>query len=216
MRLATPLTTTALLLAVAATAVACDDGGSEKSDKAAATAGSPGGVPDPGADGDGTTAISGLGKADTIDELVKLVNTGTLCESVSQRTEDTYFSIDADVEESAEADAIAATDKAFSIKARASCWGESHADNNHDLFLVDDMKKFQTAYKDHQRSDGDPSTRYFVGQNFVVKLNAKDGEKEKLVRVGTLGLNCSANFVPPAGYRNEQMIDGCVLTDYVD
>ncbi|MEU0055854.1 hypothetical protein [Streptomyces sp. NPDC006334] len=77
-------------------------------------------------------------------------------------------------------------------------------------------QRLQTAYKDYQRSDGDPDARLFVGQNFAVELNAKDGDKVKLVRVGTLGLNCSANFAPPAGYRNERMVDGCVLTDYVE
>ncbi|MET8447457.1 hypothetical protein [Streptomyces sp. NPDC005209] len=72
------------------------------------------------------------------------------------------------------------------------------------------------AYKKYQRSDGGTDTRYFVGQNFAVQLNGRSDEEEALVRAGTLGINCSPDFAPPAGFRNEPaQVDGCVLTDYV-
>ncbi|WP_149825778.1 hypothetical protein [Streptomyces tailanensis] len=58
--------------------------------------------------------------------------------------------------------------------------------------------------------------RLFIGQSFAVKLNADERDKGALVRAGTLGLNCSPNFVPPAGFRSERMIDGCVLTGCVE
>lgn len=221
MRVSKQLSTAALLLALAGVAVSCDDGdggGREQGGGAAASSGAASGAhQDAGADGDGTSAVTGLGEASDMDGLVKLVNSATLCEGVSQKTEDVLFGLDGDDEGSGRAARIAATDEKFSIKGRAICRGESWADNVHQLMLIEDMAKFQAAYRDYQRAEGETDTDYYVGRNFAVKLNARDSQTQDLVRAGTLGLNCSPNFVPPAGYRNEPaLVDGCLLTDYVD
>ncbi|MFF3328779.1 hypothetical protein ACFYWX_04340 [Streptomyces sp. NPDC002888] len=225
MRVSKQLSTAMLLLALSATAVSCDDGdggGTEQGGSATAGSGAASGaVPDAGADGDGRSGtVSGLGKASDMDGLVQLVNSATLCEGVSQKTEDVLFYFDEDDKDDEGRDRaalIAASNEKFSLKARAICRGESWADNVHELMLIDDMAKFQAAYKDYQRADGETDTEYYVGQDFAVMLNARDSQKVALVRAGTLGLNCSPNFVPPAGYRNEPaQVDGCLLTDYVD
>ncbi|MFE7330036.1 hypothetical protein ACFU8W_34745 [Streptomyces sp. NPDC057565] len=220
MRAVRSLTTAALVLALASTAVACGgDGGTGQDDGHAAASGAPqGATADPGADGNGKTAVAGLGKVADMNGVAELVKSATECDGFNHDNENMFADIDGDYveDDSALAAQITATNKAFSIKDRASCSGESAIDNVHKMMLIDDMATFEAAYKKYQRSDGDTHTRYFVGQNFAVQLNGRSSEEEALVRAGTLGINCSPNFVPPAGFRSEPaQVDGCVLTDYV-
>ncbi|MGV4986298.1 hypothetical protein ACVB8X_09040 [Streptomyces sp. NRAIS4] len=220
MRNVRPLATAALVLGLASTAVACggDGGTGQGGDGNAAASGAPfGGSADPGADGNGKTAVTGLVKVADMDGVVKLVKSATQCDGLSRDKDDIFADIDGESDGSGEEAKIAATDKAFSIKERASCSGDLSNEEEHKLILVDDMAAFQAAYKKHQRSDGDTHTRYYIGQNFAVELNARSGAREALVRAGTLGINCSPNFVPPAGFRSQPaLVDGCVLTDYVE
>ncbi|MFF7357604.1 hypothetical protein ACFZA1_34020 [Streptomyces filipinensis] len=219
MRNVRPLTTAALVVTLASTVVACGgDGGTGHGGGNAAAGGAPGGAAvDPGADGNGKTAVAGLVKVADMNGVVKVVKSAAQCQDFGRDQEDTHADIDGRYESSADLAAkIAATNKSFSIKDRATCYGESAIDTVRKMMLIDDMATFQAAYKKYQRSDGDTATRYFVGQNFAVQLNGRSNEEEALVRAGTLGINCSPNFVPPGGYRSEPaLVDGCVLTDYV-
>ncbi|MFE7711880.1 hypothetical protein ACFU6I_40415 [Streptomyces sp. NPDC057486] len=218
MRAVRSLTTAALVLALASTAVACGGDTGQDGGHTAASGAPQGAMADPGADENGKTAVAGLGKAADMNGVVELVKSATECDGFNHDNENMFADIDGDYveDDSALAAQITATNKAFSIKDRASCSGESGIDNVHKLMLIDDMATFEAAYKKFQQSDGDTHTRYFVGQNFAVQINARSSDEEALVRVGTLGINCSPNFVPPAGFRNEPaQVDGCVLTDYV-
>ncbi|MEU6088418.1 hypothetical protein ABZ865_16625 [Streptomyces sp. NPDC047085] len=218
MRKLRPLTTAALVLVLATTAVACgDDAGTGQGGGNGTASGAPSGaVGDPGADGNGKAAVAGLAKVADMNGVAKLVSSATGCEGLSRDKEDVLANIDGEGDSNGAAAKIAATDKAFSIKDRATCSGDISNEEYHKLMLVNDMTAFQTAYKNYQRSEGDTDTRYYVGQNFAVELNARSSDREALVRAGTLGINCSPNFVPPAGFRSEPaLVDGCVLTDYV-
>ncbi|MFI6063022.1 hypothetical protein [Streptomyces sp. NPDC051286] len=214
------LTTAAIVLALASTAIACSgNGGTGQGGGHAAASGAPqDATADPGADGNSRTAESGLGKVADMNGVAELVKSATECNGFSRDKDDTFTGIDGnyDDNDAAVTARIEATNKAFSIKDHASCYGESAIDNVHKMMLIDDMATFEAAYKKYQRSDGDTHTRYFVGQNFAVQLNGRSDEEEALVRAGSLGINCSPNFVPPAGFRSEPaQADGCILTDYV-
>ncbi|WP_030621030.1 hypothetical protein [Streptomyces sclerotialus] len=215
------LATAATLLSLT-TLAACGSDSDPGNKGGDASAGKNGGAQGKADSGNDPGKDLGLTKVSSMDALVQLVATATQCQDVDQGPDSTHIQfIDGDSTGDPAA-ALAKSNKAWSIKDRAVCYGESYADDIHRLILIDDMTRFQAAYKARQEADvragkGNSTARYLVGQNFAVKLNASDRDKQALVELGTLELNCLPNFTPPNGARNEKaLVKGCTLTDYVD
>jgi hypothetical protein len=117
---------------------------------------------------------------------------------------------------------IPATNTAWGIKERATCDGVDSSANGNQLIVVSDMSQFEAAFKARQEADlaageGDTRTRWFVGQNFAVRIFATDSDERDMLSLGMLGLNCASHYeAPPNSTTQKALADGCVLTDFVD
>ncbi|MFF0076536.1 hypothetical protein [Streptomyces sp. NPDC005494] len=219
----------AVLLALAATS--CDDGdGQAASGNSQASAAGNGGQGALGSDGDGTDGdgtVAGGGEAQLAsvagaDELIRLISNVTTCESPSTDPEDTTFT---GVDDTSSETAVAqesATNAEWGIEERATCDGEDGSANGHQLIVVSDMARFEAAFKARQEEEiaageGDTRTRWFVGKNFAARIYATDSEERDMLSLGTLGLNCAPGYTaPPNSTTQDALVDGCVLTDFVD
>jgi hypothetical protein len=214
---------------LALTATSCDDdSGQAESQSSQASTGRNGGQTGSGGEGDGTAGAKGgaeaqLAKVADTDALIRLVSNVTTCEYASTKPEDTVFGdIDDSSSDSAAAE-MSKTNTAWGIKERATCDGDDGAaSNGHVLLVVSDMARFQAAFKARQEAElaageGDTRTRWFVGQNFAVRLYANDSDERDMLSLGTLGLNCAPQYAaPPNSTTRQALVDGCVLTDFVD
>ncbi|GGW73853.1 hypothetical protein [Streptomyces xantholiticus] len=213
---------------LALTATSCDDdGGQSESQSGQASTGKNGGQAGSGADGNGTAGTDGveaqLATVAGADELIRLISNVTTCEYASTEPKDTVFGdIDGSSSDSAVAE-MSKTNAAWGIKERATCDGvDGSASNGHVLLVVSDMARFEAEFKARQEADlaageGDPRTRWFVGQNFAVRIYATDSDERDMLSLGTLGLNCAPNYAaPPNSTTQEALVDGCILTNFVD
>ncbi|AZM90798.1 MULTISPECIES: hypothetical protein [Streptomyces] len=111
---------------------------------------------------------------------------------------------------------------AWSVTERGIC-SDTKEQDEIVLSMVSDMKAHQQAYKDHitKRLDEgywdaglyDP---YLVGKSFVATAR-KTGTGLALVKSDLRVLVCNPDFTVPEGYKKEKaLVDGCVLTDFVN
>ncbi|MFD3503874.1 hypothetical protein ACFWWT_42335 [Streptomyces sp. NPDC058676] len=219
----------AVAVLLALTATSCDDGDSpSESQSSQAATGKNGGQAGSGSEGDGTTGPDGgveatLAKVAGADELIRLISNVTTCEYESTEPEDTVFGdIDGSSPDSAVAQ-MAKTNAEWGIKERATCDGiDGAASNGHALVVVSDMARFQAAFKARQEADlaageGDVRTRWFVGQNFAARIYGTDSDERDMLSLGVLGLNCVPNYAaPPNSLTQQALVDGCILTNFVD
>ncbi|MEV7614973.1 hypothetical protein [Streptomyces sp. NPDC089799] len=99
-----------------------------------------------------------------------------------------------------------APDPSWAIKERAVCQDAS----NHPIALlsVPDMKKFQTAAREHKE-------KFLVGHDFAV-VPVGDDAGEQLLRAGLKILSCEKDFEIPSGFENKPgLVEGCFLTNYI-
>ncbi|MGW2989233.1 hypothetical protein [Streptomyces goshikiensis] len=214
------------LLALTAT-TSCDGAGPSGSQSGQAPAGKNGGQAGGGSDGDGTAGAGGrveaeLAKVAGTDELVRLISNATTCTSVSTKPTDTTFGdIDDASSEGAAAD-IPKTNTKWGIKERVTCDGRDASANGHELLVISDMARFETAFKARQAAKlaagkGDTRTRWFIGQNFAARIFATDSDERDMLSLGTLGLNCSPHYAaPPQSTTQPAIVEGCILTNFVD
>ncbi|MFB8395397.1 hypothetical protein [Streptomyces yangpuensis] len=152
------------------------------------------------------TAFQKLPKAGTIAAAARFVNGFTKCAEITT-TQAGYKYWDQDV---------ARYGENFSVVERGSC---DEGDTR--IFMIKDMKKFQTAYKEDitkkaSENRGSSTTGVVIGQDFTVGSTRSTAMAALIEpRAGLLTLNCHPEFKPPSGFRKEPaLVDGCVLTDY--
>ncbi|MFD9270498.1 hypothetical protein ACFWB1_19445 [Streptomyces goshikiensis] len=216
----------AALLALMGTASCAEDAGPSGNQSGQLPTGKNGGQAGGRSDGDGTAGVGGrveaqLAKVAGTDELIRLIKNATTCTSPSTKPKDTSFS-DIDGVSEGTAAAMAKTNAEWGIKERVTCDGRDASANGHELLVISDMARFETAFKARQAADlaageGDTRTRWFIGQNFAARIFATDSDEREMLSLGTLGLNCAPHYAaPPQSTTQPAIVKGCILTNYVD
>ncbi|MEU9717080.1 hypothetical protein [Streptomyces sp. NPDC047976] len=211
MRLQRIFTATAALAALTTLATACEDS-AKPAKPAASPAASPSATAAASASASPTAAGTGTGAAPaTLAEAQAYLRKYTSCEDLSSDPNDSRVNLTG-------YNPVGTS----GITARGVCTDEK-AQGEIVIHMISDMKANQQAEKDHVTKrldegywDAGLYDPVFYGKTFTA-FSRKTETALALAKSDLRALVCNPDFTVPEGYKKEKaLVDGCVLTDFVN